>query len=312
MVYDHKTPRIYLNGAHVRSGSVSGSTHVVPPIHLGARSAADTSNMFQGDVASFAIYDRALTSEQIHRNCTATQGGFSGASCSAASLTATQLKVNGPETVSAGVCSGPYEASLRDGSGLLTEATSAVTANLTGAGTLHYFSASDCNAPSEITSVGIASGAAKAVFYARNTGAASLTFTATDAAATLTAGTLNVTATSEPVKIKLTMTDTASSGACVPMTIATVNSAGTPVSTSGGISLNLQHTTTAALGTGNFYSDAGCATPDANPSIGAGSSSITHYYKPAATPGFHLIEAGDASGMPGTMLEFGYHYLSVN
>ncbi|MCM2279940.1 MAG: hypothetical protein NDJ89_17845 [Oligoflexia bacterium] len=105
---------------------------------------------------------------------------------------ATQLALTGSASITAGSCA-TYTVTAKDVNGNATTVTSAKTINLGGAGAGTYYSGSGCSG--SITSIVIDSGAGSTTVYFKDTTAQSLTLSATDATASLTASNLGVTVT---------------------------------------------------------------------------------------------------------------------
>ena len=75
--YDLQTMRLYINGSEVQTTS----TTIIPfqSTSLIARFGESTKNStvkFEGDMASWAVYDRALTANEVQQNFKALRGRF--------------------------------------------------------------------------------------------------------------------------------------------------------------------------------------------------------------------------------------------
>lgn len=198
-------------------------------------------------------------------------GTFSTASTNAP---ATKLALTGPSTLINNGC-GAYNVVSRDASDNLANVSSNVTVNLGGYGAGAFYSDSGCTSP--ITTTTIATATNSKTFYFKAPATATFSFTADDAAVTLTSA-APLAVSTKATQLLLTGAQVISPSVCTTYTLVNADAVGTPV--------NVASAQTIALtgkGNGTFYSDAGCTTVVSSVVMAISTSSKTFYFMDATS-----------------------------
>lgn len=173
----------YFDGTLASSTSNTGWATSLTNIAVGA--GWSTGRIFKGDIAKFAIYNRALSANQVARNCNALQSRFSGVACATYISAPTQLVLAGPSTISSSSsCSTAFTVTAKDGGGNTVETPRLVTISLSGLGAATAYSDSSCT--TQISTLALPVDSSSATFYLRDsTLGDSLSIVAADAAGSL-------------------------------------------------------------------------------------------------------------------------------
>ncbi len=179
--------KVYVNGtekALVTNNPVSVATNTSAKI-LGAT--ASGGQHFPGSIASFNIYDSALSATAVARNCNALVSRFSSASCTTYSAP-TKLVLSGPTSLIKDYCQA-ITVYAKDASDNLSEVTADKTISISESGGATLYNNSTCT--TSATSVTMSADTSSTTFYAKGTVAA-VTFhlSASDAGAELTSATV--------------------------------------------------------------------------------------------------------------------------
>lgn len=183
--------------------------------------------------------------------------------------------LTGPQTVTAGTCSGAATVQTRDVHGNASSVGTNTSVAL-GAATMTFYADAACSSP--LGSVTVLAGANTATFYFKDDVAGGRAISATSAGFSPANQTETVRPAS-PAKVVFTTTaQTLLASACsAAATVETRDALENP--TTAGAAVALSVGATPADAAVSFYSDAACATPASGLTIPAGSSAGTFYFR---------------------------------
>lgn len=208
---------------------------------------------------------------------------------------ATKVNLSGVTNPAVDQCSA-YTVAVQDASNNLTSLTSGLAVSLTTSGSGSFYSDSSCT--STITSLVIAAGSSASNLYFKTTSSNTQTLTATPSLG-LTAGTLAVTATANPVtQLALTAVSSFQVGQCVSVQVQSKDAGSVVTNVGSAVTVNLS-----TSGSGLFYSDSGCTSAVTSVNIASGSSSQTLYFKSTAAENQNLTAA--AAGLTSAVRSIG-------
>jgi hypothetical protein len=211
-----------------------------------------------------------------------------------------RLVVSGATPIRSGDCTA-YTITSKDTVLAAKNVTSTTTVNLTKSGSGAFYATADTTCVGgTITSTSITSGTNNVVVYYKDNNAESFTLTATDNAAYLTAGTLNVT--TGPINYLLTGTSPIRAGDCSLYTITTKDAAGATANALSALSVNVLTDGTA---TGDFYAAADTTCSGgivSSVAIASGASSGQFRWRDTTGESITLSADDGAGGLnPGTL-----------
>lgn len=205
-----------------------------------------------------------------------------------------KIAITGTSTFASGLCeafSVITEDFLSNPSGVV----SATTINLTGSGSGTFYSDSACTMSA--TSLTYAVAASTKTIYFKDAAVQALTFTATDAANKLTAGTLAIKV--NPSQIALTGPSTSiTAGSCQSLTVTAEGANGSPATVIAATPVNFTG------GSSTIYSDSACTVTALSPSIASGSSALSLYIKDTKAETFTLQATATGIGSASLPLTF--------
>jgi fibronectin type 3 domain-containing protein len=146
-------------------------------------------NKLSGELAIVRVYDRALLTNQLARNCAVMAARFGGITCGPVTEP-TKLVVTGPSTIGVGQCSA-YTISTQNGSSVATDTLQPVGL-LVGGNTIGSFYNNPNCTGTPITAAQIQSQDHSTTVYYKSNSAGSITVYASDATFSLTGGSLNI------------------------------------------------------------------------------------------------------------------------
>ncbi len=180
------------------SGSVSGQFYTSPSCAGGGSNSSITVPI---NYSSIQIYLKDSHAETLSLSLSDPAGIMASSSALSVGISPSALEIIGSVSTSkTSECVGPFTLRTLDGNSQVTAAITPITANLGGAGTAgSYYSESTCDSLNKVTSFVFSAGQSTKDFYFKGQyPSASLTFTATDAAAILSAASYNFSVTSSP------------------------------------------------------------------------------------------------------------------
>ncbi|MCB0405433.1 MAG: choice-of-anchor D domain-containing protein [Bdellovibrionales bacterium] len=198
----------------------------------------------------------------------------------------TKLALSGPSPLLKNSC-GTYQVKSLNPSDVVTPVNSATVINLSGAGAGSFYSDSNCFTSTATALIG--SGASSVTVYYLNTTNQSVTLSAADDAAVLSAATLAVSVEGA-TKLALEGPTSLGAGACGTYSVVSQSASDSELGVSVSTTVNLSDS-----GSGVFYSDSSCQTSITSVGIAAFSSRATVYFMDNTTQSTTLTAADNSS-----------------
>ena len=214
-----------------------------------------------------------VSDHTLHARWTASSGGTSPV--------ASALSVSGSSTLAAGTCS-PYVVTTTDSSGNPAEVTAATVIELTGGGAGAFYGESDptCAAAPVASATLTALSSSKTVYF-RDTSAQTLSLSFARSSGELVGSTTGqvTIAPQAPAQLHVSVAATATTGQCVAVTVASLDTYGNPSSVSGVTNIGLDD----GVAHGSFYSEDTCSAGVGSTTLTVGQTSrVVYYLSPVA------------------------------
>lgn len=200
------------------------------------------------------------------------------------------LVLSGPSALSVNSCI-PFAVLSLDSKNRSAVVASNTIVNLSFAGAMAYYSDSGCS--TSITSLSIPSGSALSYFYVKGNSVGSHILTAE--ATGLSIATLPVTVQSgasvpSPARLALSGLPSFKATVCTPFAVTALDGSGSPIVVSSNYTVSLS-----GEGSGQFYSNASCASTITTTTLASGASQTTIYYKNGSPE--NLLLMAQATGL---------------
>lgn len=252
-----------VNVAEVGSGNIYSATDC-------SGAPTGTLTLTSGSTLQFGF----LNTKAENASVTVSAAGLSGATknFTVTPAVGSKLAMSGPGSMSVGTCSA-YTVQLLDANDNVSNAANSVAVTLSGAGSGKFFSDPACTA--FVASATISSGSSQAIFYFKNTTAATVSLVSSATGLTSSPGLSVQTTDLGPQQLVLSTPTSILAGSCATLTVYVMDSLSNLVPVAAPTNISIVDS-----GVGSYYDSADCSgAPGTVVALASGNSQKTFSYR---------------------------------